>query len=251
MSETRILRSRHAESILNLDRLDSPARSGSAKFLGTVVNAGSIPTAADKYCLVNPTEINGTETEGGAVTLTANTSIMIPGIVLGLAPVVGDRLVFTAIGGRWIARKYTSGGGGTPTPGFIACCPSNPVPTSLTLSFTFRGGTNAHTYNNEFQNTTLTYMTSPPSYAFGSGNRYFSPILTEDSTDQIYYSLSCTVGGQVGLGVGFANITSPSTCFGIALVSCSPFLATGIVGGLASPCLSTGFGTGTDNITIS
>jgi hypothetical protein len=70
------------------------------------------------------------------------------------------------------------GGGGTPTPGFGICC-ANALPGSISVTFTFRPGTNSATYGNIYQNTTLTFMPTPPS-PFPSpthDNRFWSPVL--------------------------------------------------------------------------
>ena len=63
------------------------------------------PTAAGVFYAANPTEIDGSEVEGGAATYTADTSQVIYCLNTGTAiPPVGTRVVAEAVGGRWVFR---------------------------------------------------------------------------------------------------------------------------------------------------
>lgn len=256
MNETRILRSRLGTSIDGLDRLVSPPPTGTQKFLGTVVAPGSgVSLLADHYVSVYGTSIDGAETEGGAVSFVQDTSQKILGIVLGLAPVAGDRLVFTSYDGRWVARKR---GGGTgpiiPTPGYALCCPSDPIPPSLTMTVVFSPGTNAGTYFNTYQSTTLTYFTTAPSYAtgvFASNDRFYSPILTDSLGETFYYMLNCALSQFALIQQFTPPFFGSATAVTWNITSCNPFLLSAIF--LRSSGYLGGFGaTGsTDNIIVS
>ncbi len=78
---------------------------GTRAFLGKVVNGGSKPTGQGRIYLVNPVQLDGTETEGGTATITADTARQIPVLLFDATPAVGDYLICHSVGGRWIARN--------------------------------------------------------------------------------------------------------------------------------------------------
>ena len=86
-----------------------------AKLAVEITNGGSIPIYPGAFFLGNPTTFNGTETEGGAYTAVVDTTTTIPVLVLGHVPSVGDILIASATGGRWVAER------GAP-PQEIECC---------------------------------------------------------------------------------------------------------------------------------
>jgi hypothetical protein len=79
------------------------------KYLGTVFNGGSMPTANPAWYLTNPTQVSGAETEGASFTTELDTGTQVPVLVLGSAPaVVGDILPARMISGVWVAERGSS-----------------------------------------------------------------------------------------------------------------------------------------------
>jgi hypothetical protein len=241
------------------------AAGGSPAFLGKVTSTGT-NLGVNKFFLANPVDATGAETESGAGTLTANASISIPVLAIGpTAPATGDFVVCRHVNYRWVAEKQTvGGGGGGGTSGFIACCPSDPMPTTVSLSFAFRAGTtNAADYDNQYQDMSLTYSLTEPAFA-GSNpalGRWYSALAPIGSSfgTQFGYSVFCSTGGVFTLGVGQLNTSNgfwggyhPCKIFSSRV--CAPFIATGIAfsgGGTGTSCPD-GFGGGTgDNMTVS
>src|SRR3954466_3604522 len=86
-----------------------PAPRGTPRFLGRVVNGGSMPTQTERVFLLEPVRLDGSETEGATASLLVDGSRMIPVIVLGQTPPQpGDLLVAQAVGGRWVAQAGAS-----------------------------------------------------------------------------------------------------------------------------------------------
>jgi hypothetical protein len=237
---------------------------GSPSFVGKVTTTGG-SLGVGKFFKVNPVVLTGAETEGGAATATVDTSTTILVYAVGpTAPATNDLVVCRYVRYRWVADNQSGvvvGGG--PSPGFGTCCPSNPVPATASISFTFRSGTNAATYSSQTINTTLTFMTTTPAYASGLANRYFSPTFVDDLGQTLYYSIGCSIG-IISLNLGFVASGFLQSCCTIPLLSCSPFLVSGTPngpGGGAGSCFSdsgnpmgTGFvfgGDPADTITIS
>lgn len=109
----RHLRALHAERADAFARLPSNPPESTPSFLGKVVDGGSMPTTGGKFFLLEPVDADGTESEGGAATLSADSSRKIPTLVLGDDPPgAGDFLVARAIGGLWVADRGCSGAGG-------------------------------------------------------------------------------------------------------------------------------------------
>ena len=103
-TEARILRDRQAAHSDAMDR--EAGRSSpysSARMLVQVYDGGSIPSAADRVYFTRPVLATGTETEGGAGTLTVDSATTVPVVVLGRPVVAGDNLIATSLGGRWVA----------------------------------------------------------------------------------------------------------------------------------------------------
>jgi hypothetical protein len=96
-----------------------------------VYNGGSIASTAEKVYFTHPVLVTGSETEGGSGTLTTDTATMVPVVVLGQAPSVNDYLTAYAVGGRWVAERGSTGGGGTTT-----CTPCNIPSEDQTITWT-------------------------------------------------------------------------------------------------------------------
>ena len=180
-------------------------------------------------------------------------------LLLGPAvPAVGDDLIVRRVADRWVTERGTAGGGGGPTAGFELCCPSNPMPAMMTITFTFRAGTDAHTYYNSLQNTTLTYFATRPPYDGGTGGftpKYVSPVYLDDGSEECFLIIGCS-GGQFFLqraqaATSGVHASSPGSSCGIfGTAACSPFLLTGYANG-GSVCAAMGFGAPGDNVTVS
>ena len=105
MDDSRILRDRQAAARAAIDRAAAVPGVAAARRLVQVYDGGAMPTAADRVYLTHPVELDGAETEGGAASPYVDTLTTIPVVVLWHAPAVGDQLVATAVGGRWVAEK--------------------------------------------------------------------------------------------------------------------------------------------------
>jgi hypothetical protein len=150
------------------------------------------------------------------------------------------------------------GGGGTgPTTGFAGCCPATPIPASTSLSWTFRAGSNAATYDDFAQNATLAYYavgpvwTWTPGVSGPPGAALYGPVLRSLDGQDFYYFVGCS-GASMGLGIGIAGF-GPGACFIFGTFACSPFLVTGVgggVGGVSCGYLG-GFGAAGDNVVLS
>ncbi len=63
------------------------------------------PTSAGSYFAFNPGTITSTATEGGAGTITADTTTVLYALNVGeLVPPQGTSLCIHAVGGRWVFR---------------------------------------------------------------------------------------------------------------------------------------------------
>jgi hypothetical protein len=147
-----------------------------------------------------------------------------------------------------------------PTPGFELCCPHNPIPDPLSISWTFRGGTSSADYSDFTQNTTLTYYTVGPTWTWTpgvsgpSGSGFYSVVLHSSDGQDFYYYVNCAAGGSgaIGLGIGISGF-GPSSCFTFGSFACSPFLASGVAGGVGGVVCGNlgGFGATGDNVVLS
>ena len=130
--EARILRDRQAAHSAALDRQTGrPQPYSSARMLVQVYDGGAMPTVPERVYVTHPVLVTGSETEGGAGTLTVDTATTVPVIVLGGVPSVGDYLTAYAVGGRWVSERGGSGGGG----GTI-CMPCTIPNEDLTITWT-------------------------------------------------------------------------------------------------------------------
>ncbi len=130
-SDSRLQRLRQRQLDRAIENIPDIPR-GTERFSGIVYDGGSMPTTGDKVYLVHPVEFDGSETEGESASVTSDTDVSIPVLVLNNSVNEGDILVAKGIGGRWVAQKQ----GGTLTCG-LATCGSCQVPKSdLTLAWT-------------------------------------------------------------------------------------------------------------------
>lgn len=123
--QARIVRARAAAFRAALDRAGAAAEPAAARRLVQVYDGGAMPTAADRVYYTHPVELDGAETEGAAGSPAVDASTTIPVVVLRHAPSVGDQLVATAVGGRWVAER---GGAPASTTICVTTCTSPPVP---------------------------------------------------------------------------------------------------------------------------
>ena len=206
----RNLRARHWDLYRAADQVPQRSGGGTARRLVQVYDGGSMPTEPDHFFLSHPVELDGSETESGGYTPTADTDQTIPVDVLWHAPAVGDILTAYAVGGRWVAERGGPSGGGS-----LVCSPCNIPKQDLTLSWT-----NTLTGNGS---TTLTYNAALSNWTTGC-------VLNQQ------YKLFCS-GGQIDFSViyiisGTCPTGQTNTCsnltanpFGLTLVShtCTPF----------------------------
>ena len=125
-AEARVLRGREAAFRELVDRAKAGAPElGAARRLVQVYDGGSIPSGPDRWYLAHPVELDGAEVEGGAGAPSADAAESVPVLVLGHGAEVGDLLVATGVGGRWVAER---GGSSGLTVCVVACAgPNVPV----------------------------------------------------------------------------------------------------------------------------
>lgn len=105
MPDARIERERQKALSGFLDRVAPFIAEASPAVLVTTTTVKTYPTTAAAYYASNPTEIDGSEVEGGAATYTTDTTQVIFVLNVGSQiPPVGTRLVAHAVGGRWVFR---------------------------------------------------------------------------------------------------------------------------------------------------
>jgi hypothetical protein len=88
-----------------IDRIVPFAADGSTALLVTTTMVTTYPSTAASFYASNPTEIDGSEVEGGAASYTADTTQIVFALNVGTqVPPVGTRVVAHAVGGRWVFR---------------------------------------------------------------------------------------------------------------------------------------------------
>lgn len=86
--------------------LGESASRGAPRFVGQVIDAGAIPDRVDRIFLVHPVRIDGGESEGGAASLSVDSSRAIPVVAVGSRPPeLGDFVIAVSVGGRWVADR--------------------------------------------------------------------------------------------------------------------------------------------------
>jgi hypothetical protein len=105
LTMTRIERERHQDLSNVVDRLDVVGPDGGAVVLVTTTTVSTYPATAGAFYAANPTEIDGSEIEGGAASYTADTTRLIYVLNQGTqVPPVGTRVIAHGAGGRWVFR---------------------------------------------------------------------------------------------------------------------------------------------------
>ena len=112
--ETRVLRDRTTSLNDALDRgADETQELKTARQVLSIFNGGAMGSAPDLFYLGHPVLYTAPECEGCADAGTIDTTTVVPVLVLNHAPSVGDQLIATHVGGRWVAER-----GGSQQP----CC---------------------------------------------------------------------------------------------------------------------------------
>jgi hypothetical protein len=99
-----------------------------------------MPTLPDHIFLGHPVLLTGGESEGGTATQTVDSNTVVPVVAIQHVPAVGDVVVATLAGGRWVVDK--GAGGGTCTVPFnVRGCANLPYPGVLVSAYDHSGGT--------------------------------------------------------------------------------------------------------------
>lgn len=169
------------------------------RYLGVVYSGGTLPTSANRFHLTHPVSFSGTESEGSTGTLTADTSVSVPVLVLDGPASVGDYLVADLIDGRWVAELIRNSSGGGSTGALPGCsCSTAPTPLTLTLSGTVSFPFDPLDYPTT---TTMSYRNlSAFDSVFGAGTQFFwSDTMFTNSGGLDYYILLECGGSQFGI----------------------------------------------------
>jgi hypothetical protein len=118
----RVVRDRQGALRAATDRATGAPPVAAARCLVSVYNGGNMPSQPNSVFLTHPVDLDGAEVEGGAASPNVDTSGTIPVVVLWNAPQVGDLLVASAVGGRWVATRD-----GCQTTICVTACSSIPV----------------------------------------------------------------------------------------------------------------------------
>jgi hypothetical protein len=103
VSELRVLRERQQGDSDALDR-DGGDVFGSAALVVRTGMTTTYPTTSNVYYTCSSYQITGTEVEGGAGSLTADSGLLMA-LNLGTAiPPIGTAVVAHSVGGRWVFR---------------------------------------------------------------------------------------------------------------------------------------------------
>ena len=195
LADFRQLRRRQTDLAAQIDRQPGPPDPGTTAQVVQVYNGGAMPATAPGQYDCHPVTVTGAETEGGAVTATADSGRSLVVIVLNTVPAVGDYLVARLIGGRWVARK---GGGGYVGPPMVHIdgCPCSESCVTL-----YMVSSNPNSNNHILQSATLVYGPTPAGLlplAIAASSYLSTTSFTDFSTgDQFYYYLSCYIGYYV------------------------------------------------------
>lgn len=104
MSDLRIQRDRQSSLEASIDNAAIFDADCSAAMVATTTMITTYPTTANTFFAANPTEVGGTETEGGAATYTTGTQVVYALNVGTQVPSPGTQVVCHAVGGRWVFR---------------------------------------------------------------------------------------------------------------------------------------------------
>jgi hypothetical protein len=105
VADNRVERERQKALSGVIDRIAPFAADGSTALLVTTTMVTAYPSTAAAFYASNPTEIDGSEVEGGAAAYTPDASQVVYVLNVGSkVPPVGTRVVAHAVGGRWVCR---------------------------------------------------------------------------------------------------------------------------------------------------
>jgi hypothetical protein len=105
MSQSRIDRDRHLALDALVNRIVPRGDDSPATLLLTTTTITTYPTSASAFYAGNPTQVSGTETEGGAASYAPDIANIVLALNLGTQiPAAGTRVIATAAGGRWTFR---------------------------------------------------------------------------------------------------------------------------------------------------
>ncbi len=135
--EARTLRARRQAMEAAIDRLPVESTGGVARYLGRVYSGGAIPTAMPGVFLTHPLVISVAESEGAVPTVTQDTTVSVPVVVVGsTVPVVGDDVLARLIDGVWVGQVAG------PTRPYMNCTPCNIPQQDLYCRFYYIGQNN-------------------------------------------------------------------------------------------------------------
>jgi hypothetical protein len=105
LADSRIERERQKALSGVVDRSVPCVTDGSAALLLTTTTITTYPSIAGSFFASNPTEIDGTEVEGGLASYTADATQVVYALNVGTKiPPVGTHIVASSVGGRWVFR---------------------------------------------------------------------------------------------------------------------------------------------------
>ena len=232
MDDFRQLRHRQDGFRDDLDRLERGNSPGTATMIGTVYNAGAMPTALPGRFAVHVASASGAESEGAAVAVAATGKNAVMTVIGTKVPVVGDVLIAKLIGGHWVARRGSSGGG---THGFIIPgCPCTNIPGVLNfkvkkLAPPWLSGVYPDTLTRRAQPVDLArYATDPVGYygdhTFTSLDGFYKYRYWFSCQDGVYYLSGYLTADSVA---GFPNrFIIMSWLVGLPGNICTPFTLT-------------------------
>ena len=191
----RIERDRHrelAETVAKLD-LGSPRRKPA--FIGQVINGGHLATVPTAFCLVNPIDLDGPETEGLTPTMAAS-SRTVPVLLLNAVPVVGEYLICRLEGDRWVADLPGGGGQAGGLSGSIPNCTCTTGPLSIAMTVGQNSPANLADPNVPMiYPSSFTLLGGPPAgarYDLGSYTYYGNEVINDTKSNQTYrYNIRC------------------------------------------------------------
>ena len=203
-----------------------PSDVGTNVFVGRVFGNPTVPTSVGRFFSVHPVAAFGAEVEGGAGSLTVDTSRSVLVLVTGgRVPVAGDDLICVYCDNRWVAERLVPTAAGPATP-----CPSVPPVLTMTVN-------NPSLNGGMFQDDTIAYQAVPSGYAAlhvadSSGKAYlgqssFTDPFGDSFRYYFYWSATSYLLSRVYLHSSFGSPLKDSAryiwSFPAAGNSCSPF----------------------------
>jgi hypothetical protein len=204
--ELRMLRRRREDDVL-ARRPPRDLAPGTPAMLGTVFNAGKMPTAMPGQFAVHPTSVGFTEAEGAALSSAAASQGSTVFTVVGTrVPGVGDVLTGYLVGSRWVAQRG-SGGTTPPPPGVTGvgcgCNGGSAGVTPTTVHLVVSGLPDPN-----LNNATLVYGPTPAQYqglGLAAANWFSTATFTDPNTTNVYsYVFGCP-DGSYALRKVYAN----------------------------------------------